>query len=111
MPLQRTDQATAFTDPSTSSVVFEMNDLDLDRPVRVTVQTEALLKLNGGANPLSAFELNRDKIEDIASAKFDRQGGGEIVVRVDDVATSANPRRPRALPPMCSKGDASCCGT
>ena len=88
MPLQRTTAATAFTDPRTLSVVFQMNDLDLDRPVRVTVQTGALLKLTGGANPLSAFELNRDQIESIASTKFDRQGGGEIFVREDHVAAT-----------------------
>ena len=85
MPLERTVDATAFTDPGTLSVVFQMKDLDLDRQVRVTVHTGALQKLDGGANPLSAFELNREKIEGIASAKFDRQGGGEIVVREEDV--------------------------
>lgn len=85
MPLERTAEATAFTDPRTLSVVFQMNDLDLSRNVRVTVQPGALLKLDGGANPLSAFVLNRDKIESIASKKFDRLGGGEIFVREEDV--------------------------
>lgn len=89
MPLQKSYEATAFTDPGTLSVVFHMNDLNLDQPIRVTVQTAALLKLTGGANPLSTFELNRAKIESIASAKFDRQGGGEIVVREDDVASAS----------------------
>lgn len=37
MPLERTAEATAFTDPRTLSVVFQMNDLDLSRNVRVTV--------------------------------------------------------------------------
>lgn len=85
MPLQRPNDATAFTDPATLSVVFQMNDGEQDRPVRVTIQADALQKLHGGANPLSTFEMNRDAIETIASAKFDAQGGGEIVVREDDV--------------------------
>jgi hypothetical protein len=85
MPLEKTAGDTAFTDPRTLSVVFQMNDLDLNRQVRVTVQPSALLKLDGGANPLSAFALNRDKIESIASKKFDRLRGGEIFVRDEDV--------------------------
>ena len=84
MPLQRTDEATAFTDPGTLSVVFQMTDPE-QQSVRVTVQAGVLQKLKGGANPLSAFALNREKIEGIASAKFDRQGGSLIVVREDDV--------------------------
>lgn len=84
MPLHTASEATAFTDPSTLSVIFRMID-DKEHSVRIAVQTGALLKLKGGANPLSMFALNRDKIESIASAKFDRQGGSVIIVREDDV--------------------------
>lgn len=84
MPLHTAPEATAFTDPSTLSVIFRMDDAEM-HSVRITVQTGALLKFRGGANPLSVFALNREKIEGIASAKFDRQGGSVIVVREDDV--------------------------
>ena len=41
MPLQRTDEATAFTDPGTLSVVFQMTDPE-KQSVRVTVQAGVL---------------------------------------------------------------------
>lgn len=86
MPLDPTDEATACTDPGTSSVVFQMADRELNRQVRVTVQPGALLKLDGGANPLSAFELHRAKFEQIASDKFDTTSGiTDLVVREEDV--------------------------
>ena len=84
MPLERTTESPAFTDPSTLSIVFQMTDPEM-KAVRVTVQAGALLKLQGGANPLSAFELHRAKIETLASEKFDQQGGSSIVLREGDV--------------------------
>jgi hypothetical protein len=87
MPLSRHHDANAFSDPSTLAIIFHMIEDQSDREVRVTVQPAAVLALQGGANPISAFEMNRTKIETIASDKFDRQSAAtEVVVREEDVA-------------------------
>lgn len=86
MPLNAVRETAAFTDPGTLAIVFQMRNFEIDQPVRVTVQHDALLKLGGGANPLSVFELHRAEIETLASEKFDRQGGAsEITILEQDL--------------------------
>lgn len=86
MPLEALRETAAFTDPSTLAIVFQMRSFEIDQPVRVTVQHDALLKLGGGANPLSVFELHRAEIETLASEKFDRQGSAtEVTVLGQDL--------------------------
>ena len=89
MPLKATDEP-GYWDFKSSSVVFWM--VDGTQRVRCVVTLEALetfdpkLDRLGGAAPLRCFDQHRDRIETVASAKFDiSYTHRTIMVRKEDL--------------------------
>ena len=77
MPLERA--ASDGEVAESQAVDFEMYDPVSDGLVTVTVAKQALQKLGHSRNVLEVFQSHRAMIEQTASRKFDRTGGGKAV--------------------------------
>ena len=86
MPLEPSSATTFYSDPGTLAVVFAMKNLMVDQDVRVAIAADAVQKLGGSGNPIEVVQAHRATLESVASAKFDRQGGGtEVSIREEDL--------------------------
>jgi hypothetical protein len=86
MPLERA-ASDPFVQPDTLAVSFEMHDPVSDDAVNVMVAKDALQKLGNSQDPIALFIAHRSTIEQLASRKFDRLGGGkQVQVRGEDLA-------------------------
>ena len=77
---------------ATNFIAWIMRDMDRGEEVKVTVGNTVLHELGkvGGAGALSAFKKNRERLEKIASRKYDLQAAGEkghLSLTVEDLAS------------------------
>jgi hypothetical protein len=81
MPLSSVYQP-AFSNPENFNPTFPMKDGE--KAVAVQVTTAALDKLGQSGDYVAACEDHRSEIESVASAKYDEQGGGDLVIVTAD---------------------------
>jgi len=87
MPLIGTDED---EHQAMNFIAWIMRDTDGGEEIKVTVGNTVLHELGkvGGAGALSAFKKNRERLERIASRKYDSEGPSEIgnlSITIDDI--------------------------
>ena len=88
MPLIGTDED---EHQAMNFIAWIMRDTDRGEEIKVTVGNTVLHELGkvGGAGALSAFNKNRERLEKIASRKYDFQAAserGNLSITIEDLA-------------------------